>query len=217
MKPLIVSDPFHSRYGKHFSADEVNDLIKPKDEALDLANEWLQDNDIEVEKLEYSPAWDWIKITLPTNDVERFLDTEYHHFIHEDGTELVRAPSWSLPMHLHEHIATIQPTNSFFRMKAVTNGHGEAMSLDELPPPPTEATIAAACNVTLVTSDCLRTLYGTINYTVQAAGKEFMASCDYLGELNNRSDASIYLEMFRPEAEAAAYQFEQISIAGGTW
>jgi hypothetical protein len=51
MKPLIVSDPFHSRYGKHLSADEVNDLIKPKDEALDLVNEWLQDNDIEVEKL----------------------------------------------------------------------------------------------------------------------------------------------------------------------
>ena len=75
---------------------------------------------------------------------------------------------------------------------------------------------SGACNASLVTPLCLRTLYGTVNYTVQAAGNNTMALNDFLGELNNRSDASIYLNMFRPEAAAAAYQFEQISIAGGT-
>lgn len=211
-----VSDPSHVRYGKHLSADDVNELIKPKDEALEAVHEWLDDAGVKIEELAYSPAKDWIKLTLPIRDVERLLDTEYHHFVHHDGTELVRAQTWSLPMHLHEHIATIQPTNSFFRMKAVAKGHGKSMGIDELPPPPTEASIAAVCNLTLVTPLCLRTLYGTVNYTVKAAGKNKMALNDFLGELNNRSDASIYLKMFRPEAVAAAYQFEQISIAGGT-
>lgn len=211
-----VSDPSHHRYGKHLSADDVNELIKPKDEALEAVHQWLEDAGVRIEELAYSPAKDWIKLTLSVKEVEQLLDTEYHYFMHEDGTELVRAQAYSLPMHLHEHIATIQPTNSFFRMKGVAKGYGEAIDFQELPPPPTEASVAAVCNVSLVTPLCLRTLYGTVNYTVKAAGKNKMALNDFLGELNNRSDASIYLEMFRPEAAAAAYQFEQISIAGGT-
>ena len=170
-----VSDPTHARYGKHLSIEEVNELIQPKDDALQAVREWLEDAGVKSEELEYSPAKDWIKLTLPMKDVEQLLNTEYHYFVHDDGTELVRAQSWSLPMHLHEHIATIQPTNSFFRMKGVAKGHGKALGLHELPPPPTEATIAAACNVSLVTPLCLRTLYGTVNYTVQAAGKNKMA------------------------------------------
>ena len=101
------------------SAEAVNELIKPKDEALEAIHGWLEDAGVNIGTLEYSPAKDWIKLTLPTQDVERLLDTEYHHFEHEDGTELVRAETWSLPMHLHDHIATIQPTNSFFRIEAV--------------------------------------------------------------------------------------------------
>ena len=211
-----ISDPSHHRYGKHLSAEDVNELIKPKDEAIEAVHEWLKDAGVRLEELEYSPAKDWIKLTLPTKEVERLLDTEYHCYEHEDGRELVRAETWSLPTHLHEHIATIQPTNSFSRMRPVAKRHGKAINMQKLPPPPTDATIAAVCNTTLVTPLCLRTLYGTVNYTVQAASKNKMALNDFLGQLNNRSDASIYLEMFRPEAAAAAYQFEQISIAGGT-
>lgn len=50
----------------------------------------------------------------------------------------------------------------------------------------------------------------------KAAGKNEMALNDVLGELNNRSVVSIYLEIFHPEAVAAAYQFEQVSIAATT-
>jgi tripeptidyl-peptidase-1 len=211
-----VSDPSHHRYGKHLSAEDVNELIKPKNEAIEAVHKWLEDAGVRLEGLEYSPAKDWIKLTLPTEEVERLLNTEYHYYEHEDGMGLVRAETWSLPTHLHEHIATVQPTNSFSRMRPVAKRHAKAINMQEPPPPPTEATIAAVCNTTLVTPLCLRTLYGTVNYTVQPAGKNKMALNDFLGQLNNRSDASIYLEMFRPEATAAAYQFEQISVAGGS-
>ena len=211
-----ISDPSHHRYGKHLNAKDVSELIKPKDEAIEAVHEWLKEAGIRLEKVEYGPTKDWIKLTLPTKEVERLLNTEYHYFEHEDGTKLVRAEIWSLPTHLHEHIATVQPTNSFFRMQPVAKGQGKAINMQELPPPLTEATITAVCNTNLVTPLCLRTLYGTVNYTVQAAGKNKMALNNFLGEVNNRSDASIYLKMFRPEAAAAAYQFEQISISGGT-
>ena len=170
-----VSDPSNTRYGKHLSIEEVNKLITPKEEALEAVHEWLEHAGVKIEELEYSPAKDWIKLSLPVKDVERLLDTEYHHFTHEDGTKLVRAQSWSLPIHLHEHIATVQPTNSFFRMKGVAKSHRKPIKMSDLPPQPTEASIAAVCNTTLVTPLCLRTLYGTVNYTVKAAGKNKMA------------------------------------------
>jgi tripeptidyl-peptidase-1 len=199
--------------------DEVNELVKPTADALELVHEWLAEHGVEASRLKYSPARDWITVRLPVSQIELLLDTEYSTFVHEeDGSKVVRAPKWSLPRHLHEHIVTIQPTNSFFRPKPVMKLSMPFMNagITSLPPPPANATIAAACNVSLVTPLCLRTLYGTVNYTVKAPGKNLMALNDFLGELNNRSDASIYLEKFRPEAAAAAYQFKQISIAGGT-
>ncbi|PQE10630.1 tripeptidyl-peptidase 1 precursor protein [Rutstroemia sp. NJR-2017a WRK4] len=218
-----VSDPSHDRYGQHLSQDEVNELIKPADETIQLVHEWLEDNDVEVGALSYTPAKDWIQLTLPISEVERLLDTEYSIYGHEDGEYVVRTPQWSLPVHLHEHIETIQPTTSFFRprpqakaMKKVE----EVAQYQALPPaaytPPTVGQTAAdVCNVSAVTPDCLRTLYGTINYKVQSASKNKVALTDYLGESNNRSDTKLFLEHYRPEAASAAYTFDVQIINGG--
>jgi tripeptidyl-peptidase-1 len=78
------------------------------------------------------------------------------------------------------------------------------------------ATVAQACSGSLVTAACLRTLYGTINYTPTATTETFMALCDYLGEVNIRSDAKIYLQKYRAEALAGSTDFKQVSIDGGT-
>jgi len=58
---------------------------------------------------------DWVNIQVNVLTAERLLDTEYHVYQHDDGTEIYRAPSWSLPKHLHEHVDAIQPTTSFMR------------------------------------------------------------------------------------------------------
>ena len=218
-----VSNPDHHRYGKHLSGDEVNELVKPSDESLDLVHEWLLDHGIEASSLRYTPAKDWVKVTLSTADIEELLDTEYSTYKRDDGLHAVRTPRWSLPIHLHDHIATIQPTNSFF-------GPRKAMPLDkrmsqviaepsiaegDVPALPDAGTVAEVCDVNLVTPTCVRTLYGTINYTVQAADKNRQAFTNYLGEVNDRSDAAMMLQRYRPEAAGAAYTFQKISIAGG--
>lgn len=110
-----VSDPTHQRYGQHLSAAEVNELVTPSDEALSSVRSWLQLNNISSTELQYSPAKDWIKITLTVDSIEKLLDTNYSVYKHEDGSYIVRTPEWSLPQNLHEHVQTIQPTNSFFR------------------------------------------------------------------------------------------------------
>lgn len=216
-----VSDPFHERYGQHLSAEEVNELVKPTDETTALVREWLREHGIES-WVQSSPAGDWVDVRLPVKAIESLLNTEYHVYRHVDGTEMIRTTEFSLPQHLHEHIRTIQPTNSFMRMKGMAPvpketiefNLAEQVSASELTPYTPE--VAEACNPALVTPGCLRTFYGTINYTVQTHGEVQMALCDYLGQVNLRSDTAIYLQKFRPDALPGAYEFKQISIAGGT-
>jgi tripeptidyl-peptidase I len=156
---------------------------------------------------------------------ERLLNTSYSVYRHtDDGTELVRTPVWSLPAYLHEHVSTIQPTNNWIRakpkmpkstlkvpsLKAIEDTQVAADTI-----PYTEA-VAEACDPKLVTPNCLRTFYGTFNYTPKATKREFISLNDFLGELNNRSDAAIYLSKFRPDALVGAQDFKQVSIAGGT-
>ena len=192
-------------------------MTKPSKDALDSVHEWLSDHGISASSLRYSSASDWVKVYLPVSKIESMLDTTYSTFEHLDGTKLMRTTRWSLPEHLHEHISTIQPTTSFFRAGPQARDlKGWGAAVQSIPAPVPAATLDAVCNTTLVTPTCLRTLYGTLDYTVKAADKNSMALNDFLGEINNRSDAALYFEMFRPDALPGATEFKQVSVDDGT-
>lgn len=178
-------------------------------------HEWLFDSGIEAEELRYSPAKDWIDITLPVDVVERLLDTEYNVYEHEDGTQLVRAPQWSLPQHLHEHVDAIQPTTSFLRTGTLRS---DALEIAPwIPPhytPPSNATIARVCNISSVTPECFMNLYSTKGY-LPHSGKSKVGFNNFLGEIPIRPDTAKFLAKYRPEAVSSAYTFKQQSIAGG--
>lgn len=213
-----VSDPDHHRYGQHLNAQDVHKLLEPADETLDLVHEWLAEFGVDNSQLEYTPARDWITVTLPVSDVEQMLNTKYAVYRHTDGSELVRTPKWSLPLHLHEHIDTIQPTNSWFRAKP----KAYALKVDTLEDQKpaiklyTNASVSDVCVWNSVTPTCLRTLYGTIDYQTQSNDTNIFGLCDYLGESNNRNDTTKYLTEYRPEAVSGADDFEFESIANGT-
>ncbi|KAI0880839.1 tripeptidyl-peptidase 1 precursor [Annulohypoxylon maeteangense] len=209
-----VSDPDHPRYGQHLSAGDVKELVKPTDETLDLVHEWLEANGITPSG--YSSAKDWIMVSLPVGTVERLLDTEYHVYEHKDGGLVARAPKWSLPLHLHDRIDTIQPTNSFFRARAEKFDHIEApVYIDPKYTPPSNETLNAVCNVSSVTPECFQTLYSTKGYKTHACGKNKVGFNNYLGEHPIRTDTELFLAKYRPEAVSSARDFPQISIANG--
>jgi tripeptidyl-peptidase-1 len=165
----IVSDPNHHRYGQHLSAEEVNQLVRPTDETSEQVHEWLLDNGIRVNQIQYSPAKDWIKVTLPIKAVEQLLDSNYSVFKHEDGSHLVRTLEWSLPHHLYAHIETIQPTNSFFRTQpkrstvqiSSVGGDFSQLQLSSFSASDnSDPSLSQACNSSAVTPLCLRKLYG---------------------------------------------------------
>jgi tripeptidyl-peptidase-1 len=162
--------------------------------------EWLYDNG--VTDLSYNPAKDWINVYIDIESVENLLDTEYSVFEHEDGSRLLRTSEWSLPLHLHEKIDTIQPTNSFIRTSP------QAMDWKQFtapwtPPgytPPSNETISKVCQFFPVTIECFRTLYGTIDYAPKVPGLNKIAFNNYLNQTPVRPDIYQFLEKYRPEA-----------------
>ncbi|KAF1842301.1 tripeptidyl-peptidase 1 precursor [Cucurbitaria berberidis CBS 394.84] len=211
-----VSDPDHARYGKHLSADEVDELVAPSSETHNLVHDWLRENGIDMEHLGYSSAKDWVIVHLPIEMVESLLDTEYHNYKHKDGSVVARATKWSLPRHLHDHIDAIQPTTSFFRgAPRDATWVSETAEVPASYQTPKNGSIASVCNVTSVTPECFQTLYSTKWYKTQASDKNSVAFANYLGEIPIRPDTKLFLQKYRPEAVSQAYDFKQISIAGG--
>jgi len=88
-----VSDPFHPRYGQHLSREEVDQLVKPAESTLTEVHNWLNYSGYS-DRLEYSAAKDWIKLSLSVTEAELLLDTEYSTYRHEDGTYYVHIYSY---------------------------------------------------------------------------------------------------------------------------
>jgi tripeptidyl-peptidase-1 len=70
-----VSDPDHERYGQHLSKTEVEALVAPHQESVELVNEWLGTFGINEDSLVRSPARDWVTLKVPVSLAEKMLDT----------------------------------------------------------------------------------------------------------------------------------------------
>ncbi|THY60408.1 subtilisin-like protein [Aureobasidium pullulans] len=230
---MEVSDPSHARYGQYLSAAEIRSIVAPSEQSIDMVQSWLSDHGIHNTTL--TSTGDWINVRLPVRKVETILNTTYSMYGHNDGSILVRTPEWSLPKHLHKHIDVIQPTTSFFRLSKHTVGakpergpikwHNKqwwrAAPNDSSIITPCD--INAVCNVTgtnsagatvtATTLECLRCLYGTINYVPKVPQRNMIGVTNYLNETQKRSDIKIFLQNFRPEAVGVADTFPIINIA----
>jgi tripeptidyl-peptidase I len=178
----------------------------------------LQKNGVPLDQLRYSAAKDWIDISLPIQNVETLLRTEYQVYEHDDGSRLVRTLDWSLPQNLHEHIDTIQPTTSFFRSSPrKSNVYG--FEWESEPPEgyqePADEQLRSVCNITSVTPQCFQQLYKTIGYEVQSADENSIGVNNFLGEVPIRPDGELFAKKYRPDGVENVKSFPQISIDGG--
>ncbi|KAF7195443.1 Tripeptidyl-peptidase SED2 [Pseudocercospora fuligena] len=306
---MEVSDREHERYGQYLSHDEVKAIIAPSNETLEAVQSWLGDHGIT--DWIHNHAKDMIHCSLSIEQAEALLDTKYHAFKHEDGTEINRAPEWSLPEYLHDHIDIVQPTTSFFhpQKEVKEDGHpwkpmsywqsqnkpgmygefetekcknspgdpktggghqrpvvpgvpqtgaqqGSQASQQAVPQAqPAQAAqgvnpghksvgdavddnnnmgisltpdhqsvgdavddnmdLSQICEPEFVTPQCIRTLYGTINYKPQVPDRNGMGTANYLNETAHRGDIELFMRAFRPDAAPMANAFKYEVIAGG--
>ncbi|KAF9480670.1 subtilisin-like protein [Pholiota conissans] len=217
-----VSNPDHERYGEHLSKEEVEELVAPHPESLNMVNEWLSSFGFKDEDLARSPAKDWITLKVPVSIAEKMLDTKYHVWKHvESGDYLVRTTSYSLPTNLHAHIDLIQPTTMFGRFKSEKSSIFSAVPIPDSLVQANNAigtieaasgvSVDASCNQT-ITITCLQELYNAVGFKPSAKGNS-IGITGYLEEFANFQDLQTFYADQRPDALNST--FNVISVAGG--
>ena len=214
-----MSDPDHARYGQHLSQKEVDDLVKPSDEALTAVYELLHNHAIPFEH----EASDTIAYSLPVSSAEALLNTTYSLYKHDYGHEVLRTLSWSLPYDLHAHVATIQPTTFFSHPDSQSRAQTSSglqprrlEQLDERSSQTADSGISSVCDKNNLTPTCLRTLYGTIDYKLQAPDKNGIGVTEWLGDNVNRSDLTLVSLKSGPYDPSKRVANADIKTASGT-
>lgn len=222
----------------------MSELAKPAESTDEGVRDWLADHGLH--EVNYSVAKNWIHVETSVGAAELLLDAENYLYLHKfDGTAVLRTPHWSLPSHLHEYVEAVHPTKAFLHTKRITQGLaarskvppiglGEDGSptyvelleidraemgrmdiprIDDMPDKPLPAN---ACNRLATSPLCLRTLYGTLDYTPQVPEKVRIGIVNYLDEVNNQSDIDIFLNRFRPDAIAVTHKIKTQIVAHGS-
>lgn len=222
-----VSDPAHEHYGNHLSKQEVENLVRPAPESVELVEGWLDAHGVDLESeecdMQRSPAGDWITITVPVRKAEEMLDTEYGVYQHKRdvSNRVVRALSYSLPRSLHDHVDVITPTTMFGTMKSMKST-SFLVPASQVPKPegvegqtvpgPSGFPVPLSCN-TSITPTCLMDLYGTTGFVPKATDKNSIGIAGYLDEFASFSDLKLFTTEFRPAAINAT--FKVIEFNGG--
>ncbi|GJJ11172.1 hypothetical protein Clacol_005404 [Clathrus columnatus] len=216
---LEVSDPTSERYGDHLTKETLNQLVAPTPQSINAVDEWLKENDIDISAYQRSEAGDWLYVNVPLWKAEIMLQTKYHVFQHEEtGESIIRTLSWSLPKYLEEHIDVVAPTSSFTRSRPMlqqlsqiqvplqTTTSASQVSLDSL---------SNVCNATAITPDCLRTLYGSIDYVPSATDQNQIGITGFLEQYASYSDLTDFMKIYRPDVDDKDASFTIVQINGG--
>lgn len=213
-----VSDPSHERYvtrsvqtflilkcnsyGAHLSKEEVEALVAPHPDSVDLVESWLLHHGVSPSSIERSPAGDWLKLTVSVSQAERMLDAKYRVFRNPATSDyVVRTTAYSLPAALHSHVSVVTPTTYFGslrKMKATSFLQPEIPPIDDKEAVRQHealalgglAAVPSSCSTT-ITPACLRALYNTSTYTPQATNVNKLGVAGYLEEFANNADLQV--------------------------
>ncbi|KAK4501576.1 hypothetical protein PRZ48_007385 [Zasmidium cellare] len=105
---MQVSHPSSSSYGKHWTAQDVQDEFAPSDDAIDSVLNWLAQSGIEDPRTSHDRIW--ITFDIPASHAESMLDTELHEYEdRREGTTHLGCDRYSVPAHLAHNIDYITP------------------------------------------------------------------------------------------------------------
>ncbi|KAI0796218.1 peptidase S8/S53 domain-containing protein [Abortiporus biennis] len=219
-----VSDPFHPKYGKHLSKEEVESLVAPHPETVDIVDSWLLAHGVDPEMAERHNGGSWVTVTVSVEQASRMLNATYNVYKHGQTDDyVVRTTSYSLPRVLHEHIDVVTPTTYFGTMrsmKATSRIQPQIKPIDndievasKLVNPGSLATVPSSCSTT-ITPACLRALYNTTTYVPKATDTNELGVAGYLDEFANIADLQTFFRRFRTDAVGGTFQTVQVNDGG---
>ena len=221
------------RYGEHLSKEDVDALVAPHPSSLSIVESWLTDHGIDTSDVQHSGASSWLTVVISVGEAERMLNAKYNtYFSPSTSSYVVRTLGYFLPRELHPHVDVIYPTtyfNSMKKMKATSFVMPNVAFVPEEVLIPGEP--ASSC-ASVITPECLRTLYNSSTYKPAAVSQNKLGIAGYLDEYANEVDLQVrtrsgyrllcffskvryqmFFNKYRTDAKGA--KFEAIEVNGG--
>ncbi|ETW82604.1 serine protease S53 [Heterobasidion irregulare TC 32-1] len=198
-----VSTPSSPKYKQYLSKEEVEAFVAPKQESLDLVNEWLSQNGLTATKA--SPAGDWLQVNVTVEKANSLFDAEFATFKHlSTDTDTVRTLEYSIPASLQGHLDFVHPTIIFptsLNRKPVV-----AIPLPKVKSVVADANLTSnavpsSCSTT-VTPACLQAMYG-IPTTLATQSSNKIAVTGYIDQYPQKSDLKSFLASLRKDLSSS--------------
>jgi len=107
---MYSSNPRSSRYGKHFTLEEVTNLFAPSAVTVDAVKSWLVDSGIREERISQSTNKAWLQFDASKKEMEQLLQTEYYSYEHVNGgRKHIGCEDYKIPAVLSDHIDYVMP------------------------------------------------------------------------------------------------------------
>ncbi|PKI85504.1 tripeptidyl-peptidase I [Malassezia vespertilionis] len=229
-----TSDPDSPEYLQHLSKDQVLEMLKPADNATETVKNYLQQSGVPKKHIKSSATGDWVLVKVPARHASALLgDAKFSVYRHKESQEeIVRTTRYTLPQDIAAVVDFVSGITHFSSQR--TQRRPSFIVNSDIPEPAThpeqvlaasdadtetlyiasESTSTSTCNISHVSSECLRHLYGTTDYTPQAPQKTHVGIAGFLHEYANYADLDLFLREQRPEALAGKATFDYLTING---
>ena len=198
-------------HGDWLSEDELRTYISPAAEDVDAVKKFLTGAGIGSSAISSSKYGDRISVSSTVSQINSMFSTQLSSFTGPQGQTLFRAKQgYTIPAALASFVLNVSPLTSFANIQRAA-----PISKEPMPAVSLGSTVApTGCNVTRVTPDCIRQLYGTKTYTPKPDNTTDMLVMGYLGNYVSQSDLTKFLTNYRPEAKG--YQIPIDNSGGST-
>ena len=204
--------PLCFRYRAFLSKEQLDDLVKPSPDTLQLVSAWLAHHGIPSSSISTIYGGNWLTVTdVGLSQANQLLGASYRLYRNIKTNEtIIRTVDYLLPAVLHTHIQTVTPTTCFSSMqvtlqsphrrpfgpapaRAQTVSEKLGTRLQPPPPPP------------VVQPENLRWMYGTSEYqpTAYGPGRNRLGIVGFQRPI--RDDLTDFMVAYRGEAVDATF------------
>jgi tripeptidyl-peptidase-1 len=107
---IYSSDPKSSRYGNHYTLNEVTDLFAPSTTTVEVVKSWIVDSGIREERISQSSNKAWLQFDASIEEMEQLLQTKYYYYEHvSGGPKHIGCEHYKVPAALSDHIDYVTP------------------------------------------------------------------------------------------------------------
>ena len=211
------------RYRAFLSREQVDELVRPSSDTVELINAWLVHHGIRSSSISMTHRGNWLTITdVHVSQASQLLGASYQLYRNVITNEtVIRTVGYSLPAVLYTHVQTVTPTTYFSSMGVTLQTphrrpfgpapaqaqESEKLGMVQARQPPPEPAI--------VNPSDLRWLYGTVEY-VPIAYNPGQNSLAVVGsEPPSLHDLTMFMNDNRRTTNGEQATFIMVNVGGG--